>query len=106
MITAEQLALAAHGAQTELLRLCTLVESAAAALTAAEQRATAAEAALKRAKQRQTQLATAPSDLVSAARALLDRIDAITSDQFACGAERAERERLRAILEAIAETGD
>jgi len=104
VITAEALRLAAQGAQTELLRLCVLVEQSASALAAVEQRAEKAEAQLARAKQRQAQLRTAPTDLVAASAALLDKLDTITTAQFARGAERTEREALRAILEAIMDT--
>jgi len=38
------------------------------------------------------------SELEAAARALLDKIDSITTEDFARGAERAEREALRALL--------
>lgn len=101
MITAEVLRGAAQGAQTELHRLCGLVEQSAAALAAAEQRAATAETALAQLKKRQAQLRTAPADLVAAAQALLDRLDMITTAQFAAGAERAEREQLRAVLETL-----
>lgn len=37
--------------------------------------------------------------LVVAARALLERLDHITTEQFRCGGERDERETLRAVLE-------
>ena len=101
MITAESLRLATQGAQTELARLCALVEQSAAALAVVELRAVAAEHALARAKKRQAKLKTAPADLVAAARAHLDMIDTITTEQFQCGAERPAREALRAVLEAI-----
>lgn len=102
MITAEALRLASQGATTELHRLCMLAERAADALAAAETRADKAEAALKRARQRHAQLKTAPADLVMASAALLDRLDTMTTEQFATGGEKAEREALRTILEAIA----
>jgi hypothetical protein len=66
-----------------------------------EQRPLTAEAALARAKQRQAKLKTAPSDLVTAARALLGRIDTITTEQFQPGENREARVALGAILEAI-----
>jgi hypothetical protein len=101
VITAESLHLASLSANAEVQRLCMLVEQSAAALATAELRATAAEQALKRAKQRQAKLKTAPADLTRAARAHLDKIDSITTEQFQCGAERETREALRAVLEAI-----
>lgn len=101
MVTAEALRLTSQGAQTELHRLCLLTEGAADALAAAEQRAAAAEAKAKRASTRLAQLRTAPADLALAARALLDRLDTITTAQFAAGGENAERETLRTLLEAI-----
>ena len=101
MITAESLRLAMLGAQTEVQRLCMLTGLAADALAAAELRATAAEQALERTKKRQAKLKTAPADLVAASAALLDRLDTITTAQFQCGAEKAEREALRTVLEAI-----
>lgn len=39
--------------------------------------------------------------LEAAARALLEKIDSITTEDFALGAERAEREALRAVLEGV-----
>jgi hypothetical protein len=101
VIAAEALHLAALGATTEVQRLALYAEQSAQALFQAEQRAEKAEAALKRARQRQAQLKTAPADLTRAARAHLDMIDTITTEQFQCGEEKAEREALRAILEAI-----
>jgi ABC-type enterochelin transport system substrate-binding protein len=99
--TSEALRLAALGATTELHRLCAMVEQAAASLASVEAARVSAERALARAKKRQAQLKTAPADLVAAARAHLDTIDAITTEAFQCGAERPAREALRAILEAI-----
>jgi hypothetical protein len=101
MITSDALRLAAQGATTELHRLCTLVALSAQALATAEQRAEKAEAALSRAKKRQAQLKAAPADLAATARALLDKIDTITTEQFASGAERPAREALRTVLEVI-----
>jgi len=101
VITSEALRLASLSATTEVQRLCMLTGAAADALAVAEQRAEKADAALKRAKQRQTRLKTAPTDLVTAAHALLAKLDTITTAQFQRGAEKAEREALRAALEAI-----
>lgn len=101
MISAEALRLASLHTQTELALLCRLADDAAAALAAAETRAAKAEAALKRAKQRQAELKTAPADLVAAARAYLDKVCDITTEEFQCGGEKAEREALRTVLEAI-----
>lgn len=44
------------------------------------------------------QRAEATAEALLAAVALLERIDAITTEEFARGAERKERERLRAAL--------
>lgn len=103
MITADDL----HGAiatgcilHIELDRLIDKLEQAAAALSAAEGRATVAEGKLSRlrAKQRQPPIDT---QLVKAARALLSRLDTITTEDFARGGEAAEREALRAVLVAL-----
>jgi len=101
MTTAEALRMAAQHTQTDLARLCALVEQTAASLASVEAARISAESALARAKQRQAKLKTAPSDLVAAARKHLDTIDTITTEQFQCGAEREAREALRAVLEAI-----
>ena len=42
-------------------------------------------------------------ELHEAARALLERIDNMTSAEFALGSERVERERLRAVLASATE---
>lgn len=101
MSEADTLHFAAFRAQFEVDELAKLAEQAAVTIRAAEQRATKAEAALKRSQQRLAQLRTAPDDLVQAARAYLDKMCDITTDEFACGGERAEREALRAVLDAI-----
>lgn len=41
------------------------------------------------------------SEMIAAARALLERLDTITTEEFARGGEREERERLRAALAAL-----
>lgn len=41
-------------------------------------------------------------DLLTAAKALLDRIDNITTEEFARGGERAEREAMRQAIEPMA----
>lgn len=101
MSEADKLHFTAFRAQFEVDELAKLAEQAAVTIRAAEQRATKAEAALKRSQQRLAALKTAPDDLVRAARAYLDKMDGITTDAFACGAEKAEREALRAVLDAI-----
>lgn len=40
-------------------------------------------------------------DVIAASRALLDRIDNITTEEFSRGGEREQRERLRKALEAL-----
>lgn len=41
-------------------------------------------------------------EMLAAAKALLEKIDSITSDEFSRGAEKAEREALRRVLAKIA----
>lgn len=98
-MTAEILRLAALAAQTEVTRLAQLATQSADSLAAAEARAEKAEAALKRAKAQLKRAPVVQPELIAAARALLQKLDDITTEQFALGAERDEREALRALVE-------
>lgn len=100
-MTAESLRLAMQATQTHVTQLAREVEGYAAALAEVEERAESATAALARERTRIKTLRTAPDELVAAAAALLDKLDRMTTEDFARGAERDEREGLRAVLEVI-----
>lgn len=94
-MSAESLRLAMKATQTHLAQLAREVEGYEAVLASAE----AATAVLAHERTRIKTLRTAPDDLVAAAAALLDKLDTMTTEDFAHGAERDEREGLRAVLE-------